>query len=90
MRADPSLICPQCGGHEVKDLTRIRRGTGAVLMAGSLAGVAVAATASVPVPGWALPVACGVFVLGVATSLGAHRARYCPACNIRMEEKTGQ
>lgn len=86
MSADPSYTCPECGGHDVKDLSHLRRNTGVVLMVGSLAAVALLAGTSTPAPGWVLPVAFGVFVLGLLTVVGAHRARYCPTCNVRVEE----
>ncbi len=86
MSAEPNLQCPKCGGHDVKDLSGIRRGLGVVLMAGSLLAVALLARRTTPIPSWVLPVAFAVFVLGVASSLGAARARYCPRCNVRMIE----
>jgi hypothetical protein len=79
-------VCPKCGGHAVKDLSRIRRGLGLVFLVGALLALALLAQSEVPIPGWSLPVAIGVLILGVGMVVGARAARYCPRCNVRMEE----
>ena len=84
MQSSEERRCPKCGGHKIKDLGPMRRITGGVLMAGAAISSALLATASTPVPGWAIAISGGGFILGVIALLGASSAKYCPECNLRM------